>query len=112
MASTRHCRPAVLSEPCGEVSHHTAHQLDLPREPYVQAGLEKLVRSPPSLKSCPEGENPIIQCSVPNQGMSMDDVKLIINWDGHWVCERGFIGMMARDQNGCYFQEMQLLLNY
>jgi hypothetical protein len=25
---------SVLSEPCGKVSHHTAHQLDLMREPY------------------------------------------------------------------------------
>ncbi|KAK8539700.1 hypothetical protein V6N13_072332 [Hibiscus sabdariffa] len=25
----------LLSEPCGKVSHHTAHQLDLPREPYA-----------------------------------------------------------------------------
>nr|GEW43243.1 hypothetical protein [Tanacetum cinerariifolium] len=31
----------ALSEPCGKVSHHTAHQLDLPREPYVRTGLEK-----------------------------------------------------------------------
>jgi len=37
---------SVLSEPCGKVSHHTAHQLDLPREPYVRTGLEKQVRSP------------------------------------------------------------------
>ncbi|KAL5736247.1 hypothetical protein ACOSQ2_031035 [Xanthoceras sorbifolium] len=22
-------------------------------------------------------------------GMSMNDVQLIINWDGHWVCEQG-----------------------
>ncbi|RZC18750.1 hypothetical protein D0Y65_005822 [Glycine soja] len=31
----------MLSEPCEKISHHTAHQLDLPLEPYVQTDLEK-----------------------------------------------------------------------
>ncbi|KAA0061917.1 hypothetical protein E5676_scaffold250G001030 [Cucumis melo var. makuwa] len=30
-ASMGHLLLDVLSEPCGKVSHHTAHQLDLPR---------------------------------------------------------------------------------
>ncbi|KAL1563817.1 hypothetical protein AAHA92_06241 [Salvia divinorum] len=33
----------MLSEPCGKVSLHTAHQLNLLREPYVRTGLEKKV---------------------------------------------------------------------
>ncbi|MCE5166758.1 hypothetical protein HAX54_025895 [Datura stramonium] len=32
-------KPSIASG--DQVSHHTAHQLDLPQEPYVRTGLEK-----------------------------------------------------------------------
>ncbi|KAG5579869.1 hypothetical protein H5410_050496 [Solanum commersonii] len=57
---------SMLSETCGKVSHHTAHQLDLSREPHVQIGLEKKV-------SDRNGDSYSIYFDIENQIFEVDN---------------------------------------
>ncbi|XP_042494298.1 uncharacterized protein LOC122073739 [Macadamia integrifolia] len=63
---------SLPSLPCGKVSHHMAHQLDLLREPYVRTSLEK------------EGSTLsfLAQIDYQDRAKQKDEERLEVVWQG------------------------------